>query len=106
MGYAIAVAVSVVVLIGAFSLGRSTGNRRWAFLPAILPVGFLLWALVASATEDKSECYDTCGSTWLYAFSVVAVVPALVLAGAVLIGVASGRGERPRTQRASGPAAT
>ena len=103
MGYVIAVAAFVVLLAGAFALGRRTGDGRWGFLAALLPLGLLGWSGYAAATEP--ECYEVCASTFLFAGAVISVLPALILAGAVMLGASSARGDAP-SRRSSGPAAT
>ena len=98
MGYVIAGLVGVVLLGAAFVIGLMTGDRRWAFLPALLPLVLLGWTGWIAVTEDRSECYDACGSAIGLAMTAVSVVPALILAGATLLGVAVRRGrEQPRT---------
>ena len=94
MGWVITGLVCAALIAGAFWLGRATGRRRWAWVAAVLPVGLLIWAAIADATEDTSDCYEECGSVWLYAFAVVSVLPALVLAGTVVIGAISRRRAR------------
>jgi hypothetical protein len=102
MGTVIAIAVGAVLVASAFWLGHARNDRRLAFLPAILPAALLVWAAITHFTEDKSDCMHGCASAWLILYSVVAVVPAAVLAAAVVLGATVRRraADAPRRGRA------
>jgi hypothetical protein len=89
--YVVAIIVGAAVLGGAFVLGLMTDDRRWALVPAVLPLGLLIWTAVLALTENPDDCYETCGSSWGLAFTIVSVVPALILAAAIALGVAVNR---------------
>ena len=79
--------VALVLLSGAFVLGLRTRDRRWAWLPALIPLGLLVWTIWIAATEDEGECYELCGSAVAFGISAASVVVALILGGAVALGV-------------------
>ena len=93
-------AIGGVLLAAAFLLGLTTGDGRWAWLAALLPLGMFAWTGIAAATEDKSDCYETCGSEFLLIFSAVSVFVAIILGGAVALGASvARRGEEPARKR-------
>src|SRR5688572_6755895 len=106
MDWIVVVLVAAAVVGGAFVLGLMTDDRRWAWLAALLPVGLLVRSAVLDATEDKTTCHDACASTWGLFLTVVSLVPAIVLAAAVLVGVAVNRRGSSRAARRGQPASS
>lgn len=89
---------TVVALAGmvaaAFVVGYST-RRMWvAALPAAVPVALGLLTVIAKAGEDRSRCYEECGSDWLAVFALVSGGAAIALAVGVALGVVAATARR------------
>ena len=77
-----AAVIGVAVAIAFFAVGYGT-RRYWvAALPFLLPAYIVVVGLLPS-----DDCREFCGAEWAAIYGLVALAPALVLAGAALLGV-------------------